>query len=267
MKIAPISWYKKLLCMAYPAYRSVGSGGADMGKNGELSLLEWMIAQQTSRKDRFICFDVGANVGDYSNAILRSCGKNFVECEVHAFEPSAKSFEKLANIKGDGQHMFIANNFALSDVEGKSVIYFDKPGSSLASIYKRDIGIPFEGKEEITAKTGKSYIEERRIPLVSLMKIDVEGHELKVLKGLGDALDPNRIQFIQFEYGGSYKDSNTTLEQAYELLTGKGYAVGRLLKNSVEVRSYDKSMEDFAYSNFVALDPKFIKSGILRKIK
>lgn len=252
---------------AYPALYSRGAGGADMNKNGETAFLEWLVGFHASRKIAFVCFDVGANVGHYSSAVLDTCRKNSVPCELHAFEPVAKSFAELARMAPASPSSFIPNNIALSDDEGEITMHYDQAGSSLASIYKRDIGIAFDGSEKIRALTGKAYMARNSVQEISLLKIDVEGHELRALEGFKDMLTPERIHFIQFEYGGSYRDSATTLKEAYAILTRRGYAVGRLLRDRVEIRDFIPSMEDFAYSNYVALDPAHIKSAILPTLK
>ncbi len=63
---------------------------------------------------------------------------------------------------------------------------------------------------------------------------------------------------MQFEYGGTTEDSGTTLKQAYALLESRGFAVGRLLEDRVELRPYDSAMEDFGYSNYVAVSKRIL---------
>ena len=46
------------------------------------------------------------------------------------------------------------------------------------------------------------------------MKIDVEGHELDVLKGFGELI--KKVRLIQFEFGGTNIDSKTYLRDFWE---------------------------------------------------
>ncbi len=62
------------------------------------------------------------------------------------------------------------------------------------------------------------YIEKNKIKHISFIKIDVEGHELKVLEGLGNYLNADFIDYIQFEYGGANLDSHSSLLEIYEVL-------------------------------------------------
>ncbi len=258
MKITRISWFKKALGAIYPHIYSRRAAPANMNENGETALLENLIASRDAHGKAFVCFDVGANIGGYAKAVLEAGYRHSVPCEIHAFEPVAQSWSELSRIKASAHDRFIPNNFALSDQEGQATMYYDKAGSSLASIYKRDIA-DFNSQETISAMTGRDYMSKSQTGMIDLLKIDVEGHELKVLEGFGEYLGPQKIHTIQFEYGGSYKDSHTTLRDVYALLSGKGYVIGKLSRDAVEIRGYVAAMEDFAYANYVALDPAMAK--------
>ena len=47
------------------------------------------------------------------------------------------------------------------------------------------------------------------------MKIDVEGAELDVLLGAKELLNKGHIDYLQFEYGGTFVDANVTLRQVF----------------------------------------------------
>ena len=57
----------------------------------------------------------------------------------------------------------------------------------------------YDSKTICTVKKGETFLLENKIQNVDLLKIDVEGHELKVIKGFGDHI--KNVRLIQFEYG------------------------------------------------------------------
>lgn len=91
----------------------------------------------------------------------------------------------------------ILNNFALSKARGKSTLYYDKAGSGLASLTKRDlshINRSFESSEDVLVETLDAYCEKNNIAFIDLLKIDVEGHELDVLSGAINMLQSKKLE-------------------------------------------------------------------------
>ena len=70
-------------------------------------------------------------------------------------------------------------------------------------------------------KTAKDYILEKSITAIDFVKIDTEGYELNVLKGFEEYI--NRVNIIQFEYGGTFLDNNTKLIDVITYLTEHGF--------------------------------------------
>lgn len=85
---------------------------------------------------------------------------------------------------------------------------------------------------------------------IDYLKIDTEGLELDVMQGCSKLLLSQKIKFIQFEYGGTYKDSHISLNDIIKFLNQYNYRVYDLEKNSL--RSLEQYTDDFAYNNFLA---------------
>ena len=94
---------------------------------------------------------------------------------------------------------------------------------------------------------------------INFIKIDVEGHEVKVLEGLGNYLNKEFIDFIQFEYGGCNLDSKTSLMEIYNLLTNKGFKIAKILQKGLYLRNYNPDLENYVYSNYVAVSRKILE--------
>ena len=122
--------------------------------------------------------DIGANIG-YNSLMFSDYGP------VHAFEPVFHGIVEMNARDNALNHAISVYPIALSNEDTKSVIYIPERGcqSNTAinyggtSMYKSDEvgGTPFD----ISCKKLDAVYEGHP----SVMKIDVEGHELQVLKG------------------------------------------------------------------------------------
>lgn len=203
------------------------------------------------QKGKFVFFDVGANIGDYSQALL----KRIPYAEGHLFDPLPSCTARLRRLFADKA---VINEAAVSDVEGVRTIWFADPENALASFYRRDpfsCGVNANSSLEVKTIVLENYVKSRDISHIHLLKVDVEGHELKALEGLGCFLRPDFIDLIQFEYGGAGIDSMTSLRSLYRLLESKGFIVCKLMPKGLWQRSYYPVMDNFQYSNYVALSP------------
>lgn len=226
-----------------------GNGG-DFKESGELNILK-IIKDKFNTEQAITIFDVGANVGNYSKNLHHFFQDKAV---IHAFEPSKKTFEIFLkttdNIKG-----LVSNNFGLSDSETDLVLYSNEEGSGLASIYHRNLehfGISMDNSESIKLSTIDTYCQNNNINRIHFLKLDVEGHELAALKGAKQMIENNKIDFIQFEFGGCNIDSRTYFQDFFYLLKGK-YRIYRILKDGIaEIPVYKETNEIFITINYLA---------------
>lgn len=191
-------------------------------------------------------FDVGAHDGEYAQMII---GLRQGGIDLHCFEPSPVSFVNLSNLQKRYVGQVIANNFGLSDAEGDALLYEaeDISGSQLASLYSQGNGSAYT----VALSTGDLYCEENEIRKIDLLKIDVEGHELAVLRGFGRMLSEGRINAIQFEFNTTNESSRTALKDFESYLDG--YRLYRLLPKGrvMRIGAIDSSI--YLYQNIVAL--------------
>ena len=146
-------------------------------------------------------FDVGAHLGVYAT-LARRFDKT---ANVHAFEPHPGTFGKLKLVAAE--HGFVPHRLAMGEKKG-TVNLFDyacsqSTGSEHASIYREAIEELREKgacKMAVPCETVGGIAEKLGIDHLHLLKIDVEGHELHVLKGAGDIITRNAIDVIQFEF-------------------------------------------------------------------
>ena len=62
---------------------------------------------------------------------------------------------------------------------------------------------------------------EKDLKHITFLKIDTEGHELEVLNGFAEKL--HMVDIVQFEYGGTYKDSNIKFSDVFDKLRQNGF--------------------------------------------
>ena len=112
--------------------------------------------------------DVGTHIGKWSLLVSKTAS------EVYSFEPNPDIYKYLvANIKLNDVKNVKALNIGLSSSSGKLRFFADTPEHSGSSKITED------GDREIEVVP----LDRFDLPEVELIKIDVEGHELDVLKG------------------------------------------------------------------------------------
>lgn len=156
-------------------------------------------------------------------------------------------------------HNIVLNKKAVSNNNGVAKIFYDVDKSGLASLYKRNLNsytINMDKFEMVETVRLDTYITERSIDHIHFLKLDIEGHELAALHGLGTFRSGEFIDFIQFEYGGANIDSHTSLMELYVLFEDAGFVVAKIMRKGLEIRSYKPWMDNFQYGNYVAISKK-----------
>ncbi len=132
-------------------------------------------------------------------------------------------------------------------------MFSDREKSGLASLYQRQLdyfGIDFSKKETVILSTIDNYCNENKIDRIDLLKLDVEGHELKILKGASQMLAENKISNIQVEFGGCNLDSRTYFRDFWNLLHEKFHIFYILRDSLLEIERYQETLEIFTTTNF-----------------
>lgn len=227
-----------------------GNGG-EFDQSGELFVARYI--QNKLEKDApIIIFDVGANKGSYSKE-LSNIFKN--KATIYSFEPSKQTFELLLKTTKDCKNV-IPNNFGFSDKEQNQLLFTNLEGSGIASVYKRRLnhfGIEMNQTEEIKLTTIDIFCTQNKIEKIHFLKLDVEGHELSALKGAKKMIEGQKIDFIQFEFGGTNIDSRTYFQDFYYFLKDN-YSIYRILENGIyEITAYQETLEIFITINYLAI--------------
>lgn len=223
--------------------RRNGDNDDDMRTNGEMHLLRRTLPGAQT------VFDVGANVGAWVRAALQvNSSANY-----HCFEPSHGAYEAL--VRANLPKNVRANNLGLSDESAEKPLFIFGDCYGINSLYERKgISAPILRQESIQLTTLDAYCERHNIGHVNFVKVDVEGHELAVLRGARRMLSEGRIDVIQFEYGGTYIDARVLLKDVWDYVQGvnSGYSFYKLRGNGLHpTPAYQREFETFNYSNWV----------------
>ena len=196
--------------------------------------------------------DIGANKGKYTSKLL----KYYPNANYYLFEPSKFSLKSLFKKFKRFKNVMIINK-ALSDKETKNFLYFDTPGSGIASLKKRKLNhfkINFNLKEKIEITTFKNYYSSIiKNQIIDYCKIDAEGYELKILKGFKEIVMKTKI--IQFEFGGCNIDTRVFFQDFWYFFEKKNFDIYRIAPGKIErIHNYNERDECFLTTNFIAIN-------------
>lgn len=140
-------------------------------------------------KENLMIFDVGAHKGQTSSHLY----KLFPHSIIHAFEPSPylfalieKNLSKRKNIR--------CHNFALGETNEKA--FLTRPDSDLCG---QVVKTQENNSTSICVHRLDKFCLDENISAIDLIKIDVEGNELSVLKGASGMFERNAIRAIFLE--------------------------------------------------------------------
>lgn len=137
-----------------------------------------------------IFVDIGANVGTFTLVAARRALRG----EVHAFEPSAHHFARLSrNVTLNRFENVVLNQKGLYDQPGEAVLFLpSKAGemnnSGAASLYTRGGSEVQQFSEAIALVRLDDYVRDRAITNLDIIKIDIEGAEIRALEGARETI-------------------------------------------------------------------------------
>lgn len=190
--------------------------------------------------------DVGANVGPFSLLVAKACP----EARIIAFEPHPSTARRLSencllNALGNITVVQMAASSACGEVS-----FRDCPGSATNGIVSEEDGVL-----RVEATTIDQYCDKfGHSP--GYVKIDTEGHELAVIRGMLAALSSS-IKFVTFEANGL--SSRSDLIDIYHELVSRDFHVGILDWRTKTFRARDCLDDRSPTGDYQALSRKAIR--------
>lgn len=207
--------------------------GAWMFSSGipEWGHIQWCIQNFINSEVNFV--DIGAHIGTYSWTIAPHAKHTYsFECNPEVYNCfCANIFLK------DLSHKISTYNFGLSSVEGEETYYIrSQDGGGNGFTY---LGEKREEDSLGTLKLPLKRLDDLNIENIGLIKIDVEGHEIHVIKGAIETLKRNNYPPILFESWDEWRESSNHQVPAsrlryelFEYLKEIGYSIIPVGNNS-----------------------------------
>lgn len=180
-----------------------------------------------------VALDIGANIGGVTNTMLEN------GLAVHAFEPAPIPFKELYSRFGK-DYRVKCHNLGMSDKEEELKNITVCIAWTLGTPETTGLSVKPEYKDhplfDVQMTTIDKYVSEHDLK-IGLIKIDVDGYELKVLKG-GEKTIREQMPPIMIELSAYVKSITGSEEEYCKFIFDLGYYM-----MSMDGRAFFKSWE------------------------
>ncbi len=126
-----------------------------------------------------IILDIGANVGDVSDVLIKT-----YDPKIYCYEPNISCYKHMVSRFKNNPKIKIFN-FAVSNFTGKTFLYFHKKAKNISefnqrsSLKKEKDGLDINKKIEVNCVDIKNILDQHN--KIDLIKIDIEGSEYEIM--------------------------------------------------------------------------------------
>lgn len=225
--------------------------------SGESFVIKNILKKEFGNKEP-VFFDIGANVGDYAENLLRE----FPKAKIFAFEPTPIAYSQLKKKLLNSSVKIFNIGFSSEKTIKKIYSYTQDAGSQHSSMFA-EVFTKIHHAESVkeidfSCTTIDNFCSENEIDFIDFIKIDTEGNELNILKGATRMLRENKINFIQFEFNEMNIFSKVFLKDFYDILNQ--YEFYRLSeKKLIPLHKYNPTNEIFKFQNILAINKNLNK--------
>lgn len=146
-------------------------------------------------KKNDLCFDIGANIGNKTETFIKYSDK------IICIEPQSNCALIIKNKFINNPNVVIVNKGCGPNI-GKSILFISNQYNTLSTMSEKFIettkkerfnGVSWDSSIEVDVTTLDALIDEYGLP--NFCKIDIEGYEPEVLKGLSQAIPYISVEF------------------------------------------------------------------------
>lgn len=204
--------------------------GARTDDSSVLYIIDKILSSSSLNDKNFTqCIDVGAYIGVATLMMSKTLQRIKKKWKVHAFEPIKETFLKLEeNINLDPYKDNIKlNNLGVLDTSGIKTFksYEHSPGENHLDDNNLDKYEDYIINKNIKVTSLGDYIKINEIKHITICKIDTEGTDYLVIKGLHEYLKNKLIDYIIFEYHAP------SHEKIKNILSTSGYSIYLMVRN------------------------------------
>jgi len=200
----------------------------DLAKNGiwEKETTEYI---QKILRNGDVCLDIGANIGYFTLLFANYVGNTG---KVFSFEPEPSNFKILKkNVSINDHNNVIIENLAVTEKLGTVDLYLSENADGQHRIYpSKAVSNNFVTVKAINLD--KYFQDSYNLKKISLAKIDVEGSEFGVLKGMKNILEKNNIELILEFSPNQLREFGTDPLDLLDFLEHVGFKFFSFKKNS-----------------------------------
>ena len=137
--------------------------------------------------------DLIMDIGTYTGQDLKKFSDKF-ECKIFGFEPSLKLFQELT--RAFNSELVNIYNFGFSDTSRETYLIDEQDGSFVTNNPPKKVN----NYEKIKVIKLSDFIFNNNIQQISLVNINIEGSEYKVLKDIVETGAIQRIKTLQVQF-------------------------------------------------------------------
>ncbi len=166
-----------------------------------------------------LVYDIGSNIGLYAIFLAKAVGQ---KGQVIAFEPESQSHRRLRdNVELNAIGNVRTLQVALGDYNGEAKLYFSDDDLLFSNLIRaRHKNIAYQ---IVKVMEGDRLRESENLPCPRVVKIDVEGFEYAVMRGLSATLSNSACEIVACEVHPTLLPSGVTPEQVQDLLKSLGF--------------------------------------------
>jgi FkbM family methyltransferase len=167
-----------------------------------------------------VAYDIGSNIGLYTVLLSKAVGNHG---QVIAYEPARQSYEILRdNLTLNAVTNVRTFQVALGDHRGEEKLYFSDADRVFACLTRPRS--PTMTHQIVQVVEGDKFREAENLPIPRVVKIDVEGYEYAVIRGLRRTLSNPACQLVACEVHPTLLPDGLKPEQVHDLLKSLGFS-------------------------------------------
>jgi len=142
-----------------------------------------------------VVFDLGSNCGFFSLRILDV----YPDAKIYAIEPQQSLVKSFINCVSQNQlsDKIKIKQAAVGDKVGRSFFYENRSPISASLLKEKVSRRSIRKKYEIDLITVDQFCRDSNISCIDILKIDVEGSEIDVLKGANEIMNTVKVLYIE----------------------------------------------------------------------